>query len=116
VDVGAEAVHLPQLFKSVEEVVLPAPAREEVAKGVEGASQVVKQVRGLVMLDGTLVRRYAPKSIVGVVDAWREGWTRERVSKAVEGCVPGRELDVLVLEGGPFSSCFANTVCLVRNI
>ncbi len=99
-DAGADATHIPELFRSVETKVLVSPVAEETKKNVQ-------QVKGLGsrMKDSALsiltfyASRYIPEPVRDQVGQLLEWWKRERVSKTVEAALPFRELDVVVIDG-----------------
>ncbi|TFK65917.1 hypothetical protein BDN72DRAFT_844963 [Pluteus cervinus] len=98
-DEGAEAASLPELFKSVEQAVLPASAKAEVAKNVEEVQGLVAKLRKnwwSMVVD--CAGRVAPASISGPLGVWAKWWTEERTGRVVEACLPMRELDVVVIE------------------
>lgn len=98
---GAGAASIPELFRSVESAVLPPPAKEGVEAGAEGPSgRTLGRARGGIaaVVHGT-VRRYAPEWANDLGRRWLGWWAAERTSKAVEACLPSRELDVVVIEG-----------------
>lgn len=97
VDAGADAVHIPELFKSVEAAVL---SKEEVNKSVQEAKSLVTQARSrLYGFISDAVGKSIPAPAAGFVATWRDWWGRERLSKTVEACLPGRELDIVVIQG-----------------
>jgi nucleoporin NDC1 len=100
VDAGVDTVHLPELFRSLEAVVLPPLAKEgEAKKGVEGAKGLMSWIVEAKDAASGVVGRNAPAWATDVMQRWVEWWTKERVSKVVEGCLPRRSLDVVVVEG-----------------
>ncbi|KAH9923390.1 nucleoporin protein Ndc1-Nup [Amylocystis lapponica] len=91
----AGATHIPELFRSVLPAHPPAQSAVETAKKsderVLGALE--RAWRGSV---GSAVRAYAPEAAVAVGAQMREWWTRERVHRLAEACLPNRHLDALV--------------------
>ena len=85
--------HLPELFRSVRPA---ARAAEVVHKG---------EARVAGLLERTLarwrrrLRSAVPDAPFAAVGALREWWTRERVNRKVEMCLPNRRLDALVIAG-----------------
>jgi nucleoporin NDC1 len=53
--------------------------------------------KGFEVVDGYLPT--VPVWVVDVVGWWKEWWRTERLSKVVEGSLPRRELDIVVIEG-----------------
>ncbi|KAJ8081797.1 hypothetical protein PM082_007643 [Marasmius tenuissimus] len=98
VEAGAEAAHLPEAIKNVEDTLL-RPGLErgkgEVKKGLDGAKGIVERTRGLAF---GVIRRHAPGWVGTGISKTKEWWTEERLSRAVEGCVPFRELDAVAVE------------------
>ncbi|THV00300.1 hypothetical protein K435DRAFT_751333 [Dendrothele bispora CBS 962.96] len=101
VDEGAESVHLPELFKGVENAVLPGleKGKGEIKRGVEGAlgavTDVTKPLRGGIT---GVVNAYAPTPLNDAFKKWGEWWDTVRVGRAVESSLPYRELDVLAVK------------------
>ncbi|KAF5367275.1 hypothetical protein D9615_010445 [Tricholomella constricta] len=98
-DAGAEAAGIPELFRSVESAVLPAPAKEEVKKTVEKATGVVerysKQAKGELR---RLLARVAPIRIARYgmgLDNW---WNKERLEKTAQSYLPNAEVDVVIVD------------------
>ncbi|KAK0443401.1 nucleoporin protein Ndc1-Nup [Desarmillaria tabescens] len=92
VEAGAEAAHIPDLFKSAS-TALPVPT--EVTKSVEEAKDYFGNIRKSL---GSAIHRYTPVAVQEAFGAWVNWWTRERISKVVEGSLSRRELDLLVIE------------------
>lgn len=92
VEAGAEAAHIPELFKSAS-TALPVPA--EVIKSVEEAKDYFGNVKKSL---GDAIHRYTPVAVQEAFGTWTDWWTRERINKVAEGSLPGRELDLLVIE------------------
>lgn len=101
VDEGANAVHIPELFRSVEAIVHPVtavvPTAVNSAQKTKGTLDSVKEWGWGV--GAGFVGRYAPAWLVEAGGRWREWWGRERVSKVVQACLPMRDVDVLVIDG-----------------
>ncbi|KAJ3747284.1 nucleoporin protein Ndc1-Nup [Lentinula detonsa] len=100
VDEGAEAIHVPEIIKSVESAVLPQleKSKDEVIKSVSGATGAVTKFAGIGRMAESVVERHAPAFVRGTAKDWKDWWREERLSKTVEGCIPFRELDVLTIE------------------
>ncbi|KAK0438795.1 nucleoporin protein Ndc1-Nup [Armillaria borealis] len=92
VEAGAEAAHIPDLFRSAT-AALPVPT--EVTKSVEDAKDYFGNVKKYL---GRASCRYTPVAVQEAFGTWVDWWTRERISKVAEGSLPGRELDLLVVE------------------
>ena len=105
VDAGADATHVPELFRSVEKHVLASPAGEEGKKNTNNAvglsSRLNAQLTPLLHRLGTNVPDPLKDSL-GRLERW---WSKERLSKVVEASLPFRELDVVVLDGKRFFNC-----------
>jgi len=105
VDAGADATHVPELFRSVEKRVLVSPAWEESKKNTNKAvglsGRLNAQLTPLLHRLGTNVPD-ALKDSFGRLERW---WSKERLSKIVEASLPFRELDVVVLDGKGFLIC-----------
>lgn len=100
VDVGADAAHIPELFRSLETQVISSPIAAEAKKNVETAAGLGSRLKGRVASATTSIwNRYAPESLkesVTRIVAWS---SKKRLSKEVEASLPFRELDVVVVEG-----------------
>ncbi|KAG5637562.1 hypothetical protein H0H81_004139 [Sphagnurus paluster] len=96
-DAGAEAAHIPALFRSVEAAVLPAPTvREEVQKKAEEkASGLVQRVKGEVL---GAIGRALPAGLATFSKGVQSWWTRERMERAAQTCLPNIEMDVVIAE------------------
>lgn len=98
VDAGADATHVPELFRSVEKQVLASPAGEEGKKIANNALAVNNRLNAqLASLSHHLVTNVPDplKDTFGRLTRW---WSKERLSKVVEASLPFRELDVVVLD------------------
>jgi hypothetical protein len=82
-DAGADATHIPELFRSVETKVLVTPVAEETKKNVE-------HVKGLGsrMKDITLSTQYIPEPVRDQVGQLLEWWKQERVNKGTIIAIP----------------------------
>ena len=105
VDAGAEAVHVPELFRSLEAKLplIPAKTGEEAKQDSNLKPGLLARVKA--ELD-TAVRSASEKHVpVRVRDLWEEWWLwlkAERTSKVADVYLPFRELDVVAVEGKPF--------------
>lgn len=102
VDAGAEAVHIPEIFRSLEAklpLIAAAKTGEEVKPDSDSKPGLLARVKA--ELD-TVVRSTSEKHVpVRVRDLWQEWrvWlTAERTSKVADVCLPFRELDVVAVE------------------
>lgn len=91
-EAGADAANIPEIFRSVEAAVLPPPARAEVKKSVASVRGVGEKLQSLAWT-------YVPKPVVDLLNEWGAWWTTERISMVVNGSLPSREMDALVIEG-----------------
>jgi len=98
VDVGADATHVPELFRSVEKQVLASPAGEKGKKITNNAGLSSRLNAQLTSMLHPLVANVPDplKDAFGRLLRW---WSEERLSKVVEASLPFRELDVVVLDG-----------------
>lgn len=100
VEVGAEATHVPELFRSVEARVLSTPAVKEVKKNVDSTKTTGSRLKGeLTSITTTYTTRYTPELLKEGFRQMIDWWERERTSKVVQASLPFRELDVVVVEG-----------------
>jgi nucleoporin NDC1 len=105
VDAGAEAVHVPEIFRSLEAKLPLSPVKkgEDVTQDSNSKPGLLARVKAEF---DTAVRSASEKHIpVGMRDMWREWlvWLKaERISKVADVCLPFRELDVVAVEGKPF--------------
>ncbi|KAH9476277.1 Nucleoporin NDC1 [Psilocybe cubensis] len=99
VDVGADATHMPELFRSLETQVISSPIAAEAKKNVETAAGLGSRIKSRVVSSTTsLWSSYAPETVkdsVATVVAWA---AKKRLSKEVEASLPFRELDLVVIE------------------
>ncbi|KAJ3514507.1 hypothetical protein NLJ89_g2337 [Agrocybe chaxingu] len=97
-EAGADATHVPELFRSVETRVLTSPIAEEAKKNVQSAKGLGGKAKdGAVSFIRKQASKYVPgpvKEIAARVVAWT---TNDRLSKVVEASLPYRELDVVVV-------------------
>ena len=119
VDAGADATHVPELFRSVEKQVLASPAGEE-------GEKITNNALGLSSRLNTQLASLLHHLVSNVPDPLKDTfrrlvrwWSKERLSKVVEASLPFRELDVVVLDGkllylhlylDPFLLCFHSIV------
>ncbi|KAF9466851.1 nucleoporin protein Ndc1-Nup [Collybia nuda] len=105
-DEGADATNIPELFRSVEAAVMPAPAKEEVKKNVDAATGIVTRINtdiwtSMSKVLQSMVPVWAAEAVTGV-HVW---WAKERVSKVVQGCLPNKEVDLAVIEALSHLTC-----------
>lgn len=100
VEAGAEATHVPELFRSVEARVFSTPVVEEAKKSVDNTKTLGSRIKGeLASVTTTYATRYTPGLLKEVCRQMITWWERERTSKVVQASLPFRELDVVVVEG-----------------
>ncbi|KDR79388.1 hypothetical protein GALMADRAFT_63284 [Galerina marginata CBS 339.88] len=98
VEVGADASHVPELFRSVETKVT-SPIAEEAKKSVASATSFGSRLNHNVIWYTTSVwKHYAPESLREAFTMFLKWCTEERTSKIVEATLPYRELDVAVID------------------
>jgi nucleoporin NDC1 len=92
----ASASHMPQLFRSVEGIVGPLAT-----PAVESVNAKKGEVEGLVKDGREAVMKllHVPPWAKEVGAVWASWWKKEKLGKVVEGCLPFRELDALVVDG-----------------
>jgi nucleoporin NDC1 len=97
VETSVDATHLPEIFKSVENILRPAPPAAAIVR-----TQTVGLTTRLKNMGNDFVRelivRYVPASVLEVSNRWTSWWRRERVNKKVDACLPHREVDVLIID------------------
>jgi nucleoporin NDC1 len=105
VEETTEHTKLPDLFRSIHVPRGPAALEEPKAKVqalVQAAPSSSLDISGLVTRAtaqaDTTIRQSVP-ALASVYDRLAMWWTRERVSRVAEACLPRRELDVLAIEG-----------------
>ena len=103
VEAGAEATHVPELFRSVEAQVLSTPVVKVAKKKVDNTKTVGGRLKGeLASIVTTYGTRYTPELLKEGCRRMINWWERERTSKVVQASLPFRELDVVVVEGDSF--------------
>ncbi|KAF9556859.1 hypothetical protein CPC08DRAFT_72619 [Agrocybe pediades] len=99
IDVGADATHVPELFRSVETKVLTSPVVEEAKKNVETAKGFGANFKSTVISQLLVVwKKYCPEQVQEICFRLLQWWEEERISRVVEASLPFRELDVLVVD------------------
>ncbi|RDB16603.1 Nucleoporin NDC1 [Hypsizygus marmoreus] len=98
-DAGAEAAHIPELFRTVEDAVLSEPAKAEVKKSVEKATGVVEQFtnQAKAALHGAY-ERFAPTRAARFGERLGRWWRKDRLGRVVQGHLPNMEMDVVIVE------------------
>ncbi|TEB26038.1 hypothetical protein FA13DRAFT_1756427 [Coprinellus micaceus] len=91
VEQTTEAAHIPELFRSVKEIV----ANVEKAAGPGFVQRVKTAIRKRV--DDSF-DQHAPARVKEEVEKFGKWWTEDRLSRTVDACLPMRELDVVVME------------------
>ena len=103
VEAGAEATHVPELFRSVEAQVFSTPVVKEAKKSVDHTKTIGSRLKGeLASITTTYATRYTPEMLKEGCRQMINWWERERTSKVVQASLPFRELDVVVVEGHSF--------------
>ncbi|KAF4607234.1 hypothetical protein EYR38_001294 [Pleurotus pulmonarius] len=97
-----EETHVPEVFRSVTNAVVEpanAAAKHEVQKVREAGMSFLGRLRSRVggVASGALTQ-YAPARVNDLVETCHAWWTKERLGKVVEGYLPNRELDVLIVQ------------------
>lgn len=101
VDASVNAVELPEIFRSAEAKVIPQATKDEVQKGVENAKNAMETTKRKIheFVCGAY-KKYAPPVVTEYLEGWLSWWKDDRTNKIVEKCLPSRELDIVVIEGG----------------
>lgn len=108
-EAGADATHIPELFRSVESKVLTSPAAEEAKKNVgqvKGLGSKLKE--GLTSTLMSFVTLHIPGPVRNRARQVSEWWNRERLSRKVEASLAFRELDVIIIDGPLFIGNFSS--------
>ncbi|KAF4584895.1 hypothetical protein EYR40_001720 [Pleurotus pulmonarius] len=97
-----EETHVPEVFRSVTNAVVEpanAAAKHEVQKVREAGMSFLGRLRSRVggVASGALTQ-YAPARVNDLVETCHAWWTKDRLGKVVEGYLPNRELDVLIVQ------------------
>jgi hypothetical protein len=99
-DAGADATHIPELFRSVEGKVMASPAAEEAKKNVghvKGFGSKLKE--GVTSTVTSFATLHIPEPVRDRARDVVEWWNRERLSRKVEASLAFRELDVIIIDG-----------------
>jgi nucleoporin NDC1 len=99
-EAGADATHIPELFRTVENRVLASPVAEEAKKNVGHVkglgSRLKEDVTSTVSSFATL---HIPEAVRDRLGHFVDWWNRERLSRKVEASLAFRELDVIIIDG-----------------
>ncbi|KAF9524907.1 nucleoporin protein Ndc1-Nup [Crepidotus variabilis] len=109
-DAGANATHIPELFKSVEAQALNSPVAEETKKNgalVRGLGGQIKS-KALSAISSQ-VALHIPQPVKDNAALLVDWWERDRLSKQVEASLPFRELDVVVIDALSYLTCSSLT-------
>ncbi|KAF8960800.1 nucleoporin protein Ndc1-Nup [Flammula alnicola] len=99
VDVGADATHVPELFRSVETRVMSSPIAEEAKKNVKNVKGLGSRLRGdITAFTSTVATKYVPERLREKVSQFLHWCNKERTSRIVEASLPFWELDVVVVD------------------
>lgn len=113
-DEGAEATHLPEIFRSVEKTIIPAPVKAEVLRNVEEAQSFFGTINDRIRaMSSNLLSKVAPEFIYSFSAGAQKWWSEERTSKIVENCLSFRELDVVITESESFLFGFSKELNLI---
>ena len=100
VEVGAEATHVPELFRSVEARVFSTSIVKEAKQNVYNTKTIGSRLKGEISsITATYSTLYTPELLKEGCRQMIDWWERERTSKVVQASLPFRELDVVVVEG-----------------
>ena len=91
---------IPELFRSASlpPVVVPPPPTTTAAPQPNSICTYVSRAK---VQCQNLVVKYSPSWYREVVAKWDAWWGRDRINKVTEKCLPNRDLDALIVEGGP---------------
>jgi len=110
VEAGAEATHVPELFRSVEARVFATPVVKEAKKNVDNKKTVGSRLKEeLASITATYATRYTPEMFKEGCRQMIDWWERKRRSKVVQASLPFRELDVVVVEALSYLVCASLT-------
>jgi len=99
-DAGADATHIPEIFRSVETKVFTSPVAQEAKKNVEHAKGVGSRLKdNAIAICASFATVYLPEPVKVQAKQVFEWWKRERLSRKVEASLAFRELDVIVIDG-----------------
>ena len=94
---------IPELFRSVSSlpVAAPPPSATTAATATPQPNLIGAYVSHAKAQCQNLVAKYSPLWCREVVAQWDAWWSRDRINKVTEKCLPNRDLDALIIEGGP---------------
>ncbi|KAH7929157.1 hypothetical protein BV22DRAFT_1057443 [Leucogyrophana mollusca] len=93
---AADQIHVPELFRSV---AAPLAAVTASTPAVSAPKPTVHSMIGRVKQEAWgFAARYCPPWAKEASAHWADWWSRERVNKIVESCLPNRDLDALIVE------------------
>ncbi|KAG7094980.1 hypothetical protein E1B28_005777 [Marasmius oreades] len=98
VEAGAEAAHLPEALKSVEDALFKPgleKSKGEVTKGINGAKSLMERTKTAFY---GATQGFTPQWMGTALSGARSWWSEDRLSKIAEGCVPFRELDAAAID------------------
>ena len=99
-DAGADATHIPEIFRSVETKVFTSPVAQEAKKNVEHVKGVGSRLKdNAIAICASFATVYLPEPVKVQAKQVFEWWKRERLSRKVEASLAFRELDVIVIDG-----------------
>lgn len=112
-DAGADATHIPELFRSMEHKVLASPVAEEAKKNVGQVKGFGSKLQeGVTSTLRSFATLYVPGPLRDLTERVVEWWKRERLSRKVEGSLAFRELDVIIIDGS-WPKTFNEQNCLI---
>jgi len=116
-DAGADATHVPELFRSLEARALTSPVAKEAQKNAENVRGVGGAVQDGIMAIIGRASNHVPEPLKYTGRQLARWFTMERLSRNVEASLPFRELDVVVIDGMslvcPLSTLLYLTLCSV---
>ena len=99
-EAGADATHIPELFRSMENRVLASPAAEEAKKNVGHVTGLGSRLtEGVTSTVASFATLHIPEPVRDRMWYVVEWWNRERLCRKVEASVAFRELDVVIIDG-----------------
>jgi len=108
-EAGADATHIPELFRSMESRVLASPAAEEAKKNVGHVTGLGSRLKeGVSSTVESFATLHIPEPVRDRVSYVVEWWNRERLGRKVEASVAFRELDVIIIDGSWITFDFQN--------
>jgi nucleoporin NDC1 len=114
VDATANAVDLPEIFRSAESKVVPQATKQEVQKAAENGKGFMETTKRRIReFASRAYKKYVPPVVTEYFEIGLGWWMNDRTNKIVEKSLPSRELDIVVIEGrSPWSdSCHSDGCC-----